>query len=151
MNALMFKAYIKVVIAAAIVMLAITKGFLRPWVNKGDFPQFFHIVLDSIPNFLEALTGIPVLTSILLVFRYRGFRWFSRLKDKAIYLLSLVLGATYVITQEFKVHNLGGKNVYDPNDVIASVIGLLLIAFLMFRFGFIRNDNKFTSASGSGR
>lgn len=43
-----------------------------------------------------------------------------------IYLLAVVLAGIYVITQELKIHNLGGDNITDTNDIIYSVIGLII-------------------------
>ena len=40
-------------------------------------------------------------------------------------MLATAAAAVYVILQEFKIHNLGGENVYDPYDVVFSVIGLI--------------------------
>ncbi|MEM7574511.1 MAG: hypothetical protein AAF433_16525 [Bacteroidota bacterium] len=56
-----------------------------------------------------------------------------KLSNQNIYLLAVLLAAIYVTTQELKIHNLGGANIYDPNDLIFSGIGLLTGAFLVFR------------------
>ena len=45
--------------------------------------------------------------------------------------------ATYVLSQELKLHNVGGNNVYDPNDVAASILGLVVVNLMLIRFGFI--------------
>lgn len=47
------------------------------------------------------------------------------LKTPVLYILATLLAAIYVLTQEFKVHNLGGNNVFDWNDVGFSLIGLV--------------------------
>ena len=52
-----------------------------------------------------------------------------------IYLVSLMLAAVYVITQEMNFHSLGGNNIYDFNDIVASVIGLVVIYGMLAAFG----------------
>ncbi|MEP2447184.1 MAG: hypothetical protein ABJI69_08145 [Balneola sp.] len=34
-----------------------------------------------------------------------------------------------------KFHNLGGRNVYDPNDVVASIIGLVFVFIMLNAYG----------------
>jgi hypothetical protein len=43
-----------------------------------------------------------------------------------LYLLAVTFAGIYVITQELKIHNLGGQNIYDPNDVVFSILGLII-------------------------
>lgn len=47
--------------------------------------------------------------------------------------MAVILAGIYVITQELKVHNLGGNNVFDPNDVVFSCIGLLIGYMIIIR------------------
>lgn len=121
-------------------MLVIAKSILRPWVRQNDFAEAFTIILGSIPNFLEPLVGVPAVTGILFMTRHSGAKWFATLSDKSIYFLSIFLASIYVITQEFRVHSIGGNNIYDPNDVVASVLGLALMLGLMLRYGFVRDE-----------
>tara|TARA_R110002072_G_scaffold37556_4_gene109712 strand:+ start:5653 stop:5820 length:168 start_codon:yes stop_codon:yes gene_type:complete len=46
-----------------------------------------------------------------------------------------MFAAIFVITQEMKFHNFGGKNIYDFNDVIASIIGLIVIFVMLNIYG----------------
>lgn len=78
-----------------------------------------------------------ILTAILLYLR-QPFANTRDIKDSAIYVLVLILSALYVIPQELKFHNLGGNNVYDPYDLIASIIGLLMTFTILKKFGFAR-------------
>ncbi len=39
--------------------------------------------------------------------------------------MATLLSAIYVITQEYKIHNIGGNNVDDINDIWFSLGGLL--------------------------
>ena len=76
-----------------------------------------------------------------LVFRLNhARRW--KLKETSIYLISVSLAALYVISQELKFHNLGGNNVYDVNDVIASVLGLVFMLVTMLFFGFFKKTGS---------
>lgn len=43
-----------------------------------------------------------------------------------MYLIAVCVTSIYVISQELEYHNLGGNNVYDPYDLIASIIGLII-------------------------
>ena len=140
MRSLRFKRYLNVVSLSAILTLVITKSFLRPWAQGYDLPDWCTVLLGSIPNFLEPLVGLPALTGILLLLRQDRLPFLQKLSERSVYFLSVFLGACYVITQELRIHNLGGNNVYDPNDLVASVIGLLFMLFLMLRFGFIKNN-----------
>lgn len=83
--------------------------------------ETIRIFLLSFPNFCEGVIGVLTLTMIgLIISKYLNIGY------SAIYLLATVIAAVYVITQELKFHNLGGKNVYDPNDLVFSIIGLLV-------------------------
>lgn len=84
-----------------------------------------EVITLSLPNLFEAVLGILVLTSIGLLANTRlaASQQISRYR---VYRLAALLAAIYVLTQEFKLHNLGGNNVFDPFDVLFSVIGLSL-------------------------
>ena len=82
------------------------------------------------------------LTGIIMAIRHNASGSMARLKDASIYLMATALAAIYVITQEVKLHSIGGTNVYDPYDVAASIIGLLFINLIFFKFGFIREASN---------
>ncbi|MBX2872408.1 MAG: hypothetical protein KTR30_09920 [Saprospiraceae bacterium] len=103
-----------------IVVFVIGKA-IRPSILETQAPEFFKIFLLSFPNFCESVIGVLTLTMLGLYANRR-----LKLSNQAIYIIATLLAAVYVITQEFRIHNLGGKNIYDPNDVIFSVIGLLV-------------------------
>ncbi len=100
--------------------------FSRPSVLEGGSPDLVKIIFLSLPNFFEAIVGMATVCALGLVANHRLLRVPKRLKAEYIYLLSALFTAVYVITQEFKLHNIGGNNVYDPNDVLFSVIGLII-------------------------
>lgn len=109
------------------------KFLIRPLVLESSSIQLFHIFVLSYPNFCEAVIGSFVLVNGL---RYVNEAYISnqyRFKQLPIHLLGHGLAAVYVITQELKIHNLGGANVYDPYDVLFSVIGILTSYYLLQR------------------
>lgn len=106
-----------------IVLFAFFK-FIRPPVLKSNAFDWIKITLLSLPNFFEGVIGVLTLTAILLYLNYRFLTKKQQIKESFIYGAAVILAGIYVITQEFKIHNLGGENVYDKNDVIFSIIGL---------------------------
>ncbi|SHJ29243.1 hypothetical protein [Aquimarina spongiae] len=96
--------------------------FIRPTVLASNAPEIFKIILLSLPNFFEGVIGTLVLTAIGLYLNARVLT--KQIKRQLIYIMATILAAIYVITQELKIHNLGGNNVFDINDIIFSIIGL---------------------------
>lgn len=106
-----------------IIIIAIFALFkiIRKSTLENTSSEAIRIFLLSFPNFCEGVIGVLTLTMIgLIISKYLNIGY------SAIYLLATVTAAIYVITQELKFHNLGGKNVYDPNDLVFSIIGLLV-------------------------
>lgn len=112
--------------ALVLILFVLNKFLLRPYVLKGDLPAFAEIFVFSFPNLCEAVIGTITITYIALVLRDKGFPGFANLSDKLLYLGVTLVAGTYVILQEFKIHNLGGRNVYDPYDVLFSIVGLII-------------------------
>jgi len=105
---------------------------------KNELPEFFQIIVLSIPNLIEAIVGTLISIGVLFQLRqYIGME-VGNFNDKIVYLAAVSIAGLYVISQEFKFHNLGGNNVYDPYDVYASIIGLILTLGLVQAFGFIK-------------
>ena len=98
--------------------------FIRPPVLKSDAPDVFKLILLSLPNFFEGVIGTLILTYIGLYLNERVGK--KRIGEMMIYVSAVVIAGVYVITQELKFHNFGGNNVMDPNDVVGSVIGLMV-------------------------
>jgi hypothetical protein len=99
--------------------------YIRAWILENDLPEFFLIVTYSIPNLLEAIIGTLLLTGILLQIRHHFSEKFGSVKTTYIHVSAVFLAAIYVISQELNFHSLGGNNVYDPYDIVASLIGLI--------------------------
>ena len=106
--------------------------FIRPSVLKSESPEIFKIALLSLPNFFEAIIGTLTLTGIGLVVNDKLNKKYQ-IRPRLIYILAVTLAGIYVSTQELKIHNLGGNNVYDVNDLIFSFIGLIIGYWIVFR------------------
>ncbi len=108
---------------AIIILFALLK-FIRPSVLGSNSPEWIKTALLSLPNFFEGIIGVFVLTGIGLYLNYKVLKPKKRIKANFIYVFALILAGVYVISQEYKIHNLGGNNVFDKNDVIFSIVGL---------------------------
>lgn len=102
------------------------KFIVRPAVVSGDYWSALQVFVLSFPNLCEAIIGTLTLTYIGLYLNTRNIIPGIKMKALVIYLLATILAGIYVILQEFKIHNLGGKNVYDPYDVLFSIFGLMI-------------------------
>ena len=123
MNDLLRLARIQI---ATIVLFVVNKMLVRPFVLERDFSEPFRVFVFSFPNLCEAVVGTLTLTYIGLFINYRRLQPSRRIRDGYLYLMATLIAAVYVILQELKIHNLGGENVYDPFDVLFSVIGLVI-------------------------
>lgn len=116
-------------------LFAVLKIWFRPWVREQEGLEFLKVFANSFPNFVEAYLGTFTIASLMLLGKVLDYSWFKNLSNSVIYLASTLLAALFVITQEMKFHNLGGRNIYDPNDVVASVIGLIFVYVMLNVFG----------------
>lgn len=98
--------------------------------------EILQVATYSIPNFIEAIIGTLIVTGILFQVRLHFNQKLGFIKDVQVKLLAVGIASIYVITQELKFHHLGGDNVYDPYDLIASVLGLILTFAIIQIFGF---------------
>lgn len=111
------------------------KLWFRPWVREQEGLALLKTISNSLPNFIEAYVGVFVITGLFLLAKIKNYSWVRNLSDRWIYVISTIIAAIFVITQEMKFHNLGGENIYDPNDVIASIIGLVFIFIMLNLYG----------------
>lgn len=137
MKEIPIKKYVRYLFGIAILIFFLNKFYLRPWVLGNELPEFFQIVVFSIPNLVEGIVGTLALTGILLQLRQYFNKKAGKVNDTIVYLMAVSMAGVYVLSQEFKFHNLGGNNVYDPYDVIASIIGLFLAFGLIQVCGFV--------------
>lgn len=137
MKEISIKKYVRYLFGVAILVFFLNKFLLRPWVLENETSEFFQIIVLSIPNLIEAITGTLLLTGILLQLKNRFNNKMGHIKDNYLYLVAVGLATIYSVSQEFKFHNFGGNNVYDPYDVIASLIGFVMTYVLIQVFGFV--------------
>ena len=136
MNELIIKRHIRIIFLGVFILFIINKLALRPWILAHNSPQFLKIIAWSIPNFIEAVMGSICITGGLFYIQNNFVSSRRRLADVPIYLIAISFTSIYVLTQEIKWHNLGGRNVYDPNDFMASVLGVLFIFGVFYKYGF---------------
>lgn len=139
MTEIAIKKYVRYLFGVVFLIFILNKLYLRPWVIENELPLFFQIVVFSIPNLIEAIIGTLILTGILLHLR-QYVKKAKHIKDATVYLLAVSACTLYVISQELKFHNLGGNNVYDPYDLIASGVGLLMTFIIISKFGFAAKE-----------
>ncbi|MEX0998271.1 MAG: hypothetical protein WDZ45_14570 [Flavobacteriaceae bacterium] len=136
MTEIHIKKYIRYFFGVSILLFVLNKLYLRPWVIENELSGFVLMVTNSIPNLLEAIIGTLITTGILLQLHFYFTKTRTH-KNLPIRIFAVVIAAIYVISQEIKFHNLGGNNVYDPFDLIASVIGLVGTFMIIQLFGFV--------------
>ena len=129
------KKHIRYLFGIAFLLFLLNKFYLRLWVLENELSGLFQIFVFSLPNFSEAILGTLLLTGILMQLRLYLPKP-NKMKNSLIYLAAVAISTVYVISQELEFHNLGGNNVYDPYDIMASIIGLLMTFLIVKRFGF---------------
>lgn len=130
MNSILILARIQI---AIIVTFVLNKVLIRPFILENSDDGFWKICVLSYSNFCEAIVGTLSVTYIWLVINNKWIKTEKRVQEKFIYLFATVFAGIFVILQELKIHNLGGRNVYDPNDVLFSVIGLIAAYLMLIR------------------
>ncbi len=129
------KAHIRVIFWSAFILFIFNKLLIRPWIIREEIQGLIALISYSIPNFIEAVMGTFIVTGILTYSANTWLKW-----TKHIPLVGVSIAGVYVITQELKIHNLGGKNVYDPLDLTASILGLVFSYAMIRQYG-ILNDS----------
>jgi hypothetical protein len=136
-NKVTIKKYVIYLFVTVFIMFVLNRLHVRPFVLENNYPDIFRIFVLSLPNFAEAVMGTLILTGILLQLRQSLGDKLKLSNTTYVYLTALILASIYVISQEFELHNIGGNNVYDPYDLVASIVGLTLTYLIIRRFGFI--------------
>ena len=113
-------------IQIVLIVLFIFFKLIRPFVLNSTSFEWVKITFLSLPNFFEAVIGILILTGLGLYLNQRFLSKKRRIKNSLIYMVASFIAGIYVITQELKIHNLGGKNVFDWYDILFSIIGLIV-------------------------
>ncbi|MEX2477557.1 MAG: hypothetical protein WD357_03910 [Gracilimonas sp.] len=137
MKEIQIKKYVRYLFGVSVLLFILNKLYLRPWILENEWSGSVLILTHSIPNLLEAIIGTLLLTGILLQLHQSFIKETRPVKDIYIHVCAVFLAAIYVLSQELRFHNLGGNNVYDPYDVIASVTGLIGTFIVIQVFGFV--------------
>lgn len=117
------------------VLFFILKIWFRPWIREQEGFEYLKLIANSFPNYVEAYLGTFTIVVFLTIAKLKNLSWIKDLSDITIYTFSTIFAGIFVITQEMKIHNLGGSNIYDFNDVVASVIGLIVIFGMLNIYG----------------
>jgi len=136
MKEIQVKKYVRIVFGIAFILFLLNKLYLRPWILENEGAEQLQLISYSIPNFIEAIFGTFIGTGILYFIRGYFKKRIGQLKDVYIHVIAVSFAAIYVISQELKIHNIGGNNVFDVNDIIASILGLLATFISIQIFGF---------------
>jgi len=118
------------------------KFLLRPYILENDFPEFIDIFVLSLPNLCEAVIGGLLLSNLGLYVKYKFLTTNTRITEKHIYLVAVLLTAMYTLLQELKVHNLGGNNVCDPYDIFFSIMGLIIVYCILLHMKPVISSNE---------
>jgi hypothetical protein len=124
-----------IVIGLCALAFLLNRHIVRPWVIESVVNGPLTVVVNSLPNLVEAMLGTIIIAGILLDIwrRVAGPRIYS--DCTTIYAVATVIAGLFVISSEVNWIRFRGPNVYDPKDLAASVLGLFLIYFLLARFG----------------
>lgn len=120
-----------------LILLAVfilNKFVVRPYVLEKAPGKWLEVIVSSLPNFIEGIVGIILLLYLVLAARRAKRFSLDAIRLEFLYLGVTLVAGVYVILQEFKVHNLGGRNTYDPYDVLFSVFGLLTGYLILWRW-----------------
>jgi len=131
----MFKPYLWVVIAVNLAAFVLNKHFLRSWVLRRVESGPFVILVNSLPNLVEAIVGTITLAGMLMSIRSKSESLARWLTERRLYFGATILAAAFVVPQDLNWINLDGNSVYDHYDMAASIIGLVTINQILVRFG----------------
>ena len=133
----MFKPYLWVVIVVNLAAFVLNKHLLRSWVLRRIESGPFVILVNSLPNFVEAVVGTVTLAGMLMSLRDNSESLARWLTDRRLYFGATILAAAFVVPQELNWINLDGNSVYDPYDMAASILGLIAINRILVHFGLV--------------
>jgi hypothetical protein len=133
----MFKPYLWVVIVVNLAAFVLNKHLLRSWVLRHVESGPFVILVNSLPNFVEAVVGTVTLAGMLMSLRDNSESLARWLTDGRLYFGATILAAAFVIPQELNWINLDGNSVYDHYDMAASILGLIAINQILVHFGLV--------------
>jgi len=115
---------------------------IRPWILETDASGLIVVVVNSLPNFVEAILGTVLLAGVLFSLRRRSNLEVLQTEDSKLFLAVLVIAGVFTIAQELNWFNHRPDNVIDPFDFLASFVGLIAMNRLLNRFGFLKNSSE---------
>ena len=126
-----------VVIALCAVVFLANHHIVRPWVLHSVDGGPAVVIVNSLPNFIEAIIG-TIDIAIALALLARASSWFRhRVKGNMQYVIATAIAGVFVVLSELNVISIRGPNVSDPNDIVASILGLLTVLAVLVRFGLL--------------
>lgn len=124
-----------IVIGLCALAFLLNRHIVRPWVLENAVHGPVRIVVNSLPNLVEAIVGTITIAGFLSEIWRRVVGPTFNSDCTTVYAAATVIAGLFVISSEVNWMRFRGPNVYDPNDLAASVFGLILIYFLLARFG----------------
>lgn len=115
-------------IQVLVVVIFLLFRWIRTVVHPTEPLTLFELFLLSFPNFCESVVGVLLLTCLgLWVNQY--LQW----NTKLVYGLAALFAGIIVLLHEIQPSFLGGANIYDPNDILFSVVGTLVGTLIVVR------------------
>lgn len=134
------KPYVIRLYLAAFFAFLLVKGLVRPRVLEADAWIGWDIFVLSFPNLIEAIIGMTNTLGLLLLGRHYEIPVFRGRRFYTLLAWATAVASLYVVSQELGFHNLGGNNVTDPFDVIASVAGVGGMVIVFAKYGFFKDQ-----------
>jgi len=119
------------------IIFLVHRYLIRPWIIIQDDYGWLLVIMNSLPNFLEGIVGTMLIAGIGLSIRVASRPNDLQVDSTAFFHVSTLIAAVYVVSQETNLLNVTRPNVYDPFDLLASLIGLVIINRLLIIGGMI--------------
>jgi hypothetical protein len=116
----------------------LTRHLIRPMVIEDNISSPFMVIINSLPNFVEAIVGTVLLTGMLFSLREYSNLAIFKMEDSKLFLAVFIIALIYTVLQELNWLNHRTDNVVDPFDFIASLTGLIIMNRLLNQFGFVK-------------
>lgn len=131
------RPYIWWVIVVSGLAFVINRHVVRPALLGTEASGALMVIVYSLPNLVEAIIGSINLAGILFWMRRRSRAALARISDSILYTAIFLIAAAFTISQEMNWFNYRPDNVVDQYDLVASLVGLVLMNRLFSRFGFV--------------
>ena len=118
----------------------LNRHFIRPLVMEDSISGTLIVIINSLPNFVEAIVGTVLLTGMLFSLREHSNLAIFKIEDSKLFLAVFIIALIYSFLQELNWFNHRIDNVVDPFDFIASLTGLIIMNRLLNQFCFVKNN-----------